>query len=131
MATSFADIEADARGEDRRHELWLRWRRSILLVVGTVMATALVVWANWFLQRYVILGDDTARGEHFREALDVTEAPTGRQAFVYAQCKIAAEAFYGHGLLDGDPGYAPPNEKAFFVACSGTTVGGRGGGQGD
>jgi hypothetical protein len=131
MATSFADIEADARREDRRRELWSRWRHRILVIVGTLMAIAFVLWANWFLQRNVILGDDTARGERFGAALRSASAQANNRVDITDQCKAAAEAFYGHGILGSEPGYAPPNEKAFFVACSGVTVGGHGGGQGD
>jgi hypothetical protein len=130
MATSFADIQADARREDLRRARWRRRRRTLVVVVGLVVAIVFVLWANWFLQRNVILGDDTARGERFGAALRAANALTSVQIDVTDQCRLAAEAFYGHGILDGHGG-APPAERAFFVGCSGMTVGGHGGGQGD
>jgi hypothetical protein len=102
--------------------------RAAVFVVGVVVVGAFVLWANWMVQRYYILGDDTARGEKFRAALLSSETPPNRESYLFAQCKIAAEAFYGHGILDGKPGWAPPSEKAFFHACTGLSVGGVGGG---
>jgi hypothetical protein len=130
MATSVAEIEALARREDRRRELWRRWRRRLGLVVGIAMAISFVLWANWFLQRNVILGDDTARGERFGAALRAASAQASVPVDISDQCRAAAEAFYGHGILDGH-GDAPPAERAFFVGCSGMFIGGHGGGQGD
>ena len=131
MTTSLAEIEYQARRENLRRERWRYWRRRIGLVLGVMMAIGFVLWANWMVQRYVILHDDTVRGERFREGLNpTTGSPSERNAYIVNSCQVAAEVFYGHEMFSGD-GYAPPNEKAFFVACSGITVGGRGGGQGD
>jgi hypothetical protein len=108
-----------------------RWIRAAVLVASFAAAVALVLWANWMVQRYLILSDDTARGEQFRAALEPTGTPGQRENFVFAQCRAAAETFYGHRMFDGQHGWAPPNEKAFFHACSGVFLGGRGGGGGD
>jgi hypothetical protein len=131
MAMSVMDVRKEdpsaQRRRERRAEARRFWGRTLAIAALAVAAIMLVVWANWMVQRYIILGDDTARGERFREALHPTGTPTERHTFVNGQCGAAAEAFYGDRIGGG---YAPPNEKAFFVACSGGTLGGHGGGQG-
>jgi hypothetical protein len=80
-------------------------------------------------QRYFILGDDTARGERFRETLTVTASGTAseRERYIADQRMAAAVAFYDHEIAEIDipgQGSAPPTEKAFFHACSGWVLGG-------
>src|SRR4051794_38216777 len=105
--------------------------RAATLAVAVVAAVALVEWANWMAQRYVILSDDTARGHVFRDGLHPTGSDRQQQDFVYAQCTAAAEAFYDHVIrANGGGDFAPPNEKAFYTACTGAGLGGHGGGGG-
>jgi hypothetical protein len=89
-----------------------------------VVAVLLVVVCPW-LDRYLIVDDDIARGQDYRHYLERnTSFPVGTTDF----CRSAAEEFYGEPILDaprhGDP---TPAEKAFFVGCSGMAVGGYGG----
>ena len=124
--------------EMRRHAQRRFRRRAAVIVVAFAVVVMLAIWANSVAQRYFILGDDAARGERFRELLTpIGATPDARESYVVDQCRTAAEAFYGNSIADDDPpelvrdGHAAPNEKAFFHACSGWTVGGRGGGGGD
>jgi hypothetical protein len=136
MSTTTSQTLMEYRAEQRRNELWRFWRRVAGIVATIAVVVVGALWANSMMQRYVVLGDDTARGEQLREALTAMAIGTAaeRDQYIVDQCRIAAEAFYGHSITSdstqstpGD-GYAPPNEKAFFVACSGWTLGGRGGG---
>jgi hypothetical protein len=133
MSTATSPPHSKFRAQTRRSERWRPWGRAAAIVAALVIALALVLWTNWMVQRYLILSDDTARGERFRDSLVLTDI-SGRGAqdrYVYDQCKIAAEAFYGHGIAGDGDDPAPPNEKAFFHACSGAVLGGRGGGGSD
>src|SRR5690242_1698335 len=95
MASPTAEIEASARRDDERRERRRRWSRGAMLAVGAAAAVALIIWTNWMLQRYYILGDDTARGEEFRAALLTgDDVPPNRESYVYTQCKLAAESLY-------------------------------------
>ena len=145
MSTATSQTPPEFHAEMRRRARWRLWRRATLVVVAAAVAMLVVLGANWMVQRYVILGDDTARGERLREYLIATAPGTAaeREQYIAAQCMVAAVAFYGHtiatppngsryrDLWDIDfpgEGAAPPNEKAFFHACSGWVLGGRGGG---
>jgi len=132
MTMSVRDVRSDDppvdRRRERRRELWRFWRRALVVIGLVVLAVALVVWTHWMVQRYLILGDDSARGERFREGLHPTGTHAQREQFVDSQCKIAAEAFYNHGIEGDGDGPAPPEEKAFLHACSGAILGGHGGG---
>jgi hypothetical protein len=117
-----------------RQERWRFWRNAALVVAAIAVAVLVVLGANWVMQKYIILGDDTARGERLREYLTATATGTAfeRDRYVEEHCMAAARAFYGHGVaLDQLPGEgaALPDEKAFFHACSGQTLGGHGGGR--
>lgn len=134
MTISATDVRNDDPSTDwrreRRRELWQFWRRVLSRIALVIAAVLLVLWTHWMVQRYLILGDDTARGERFRQSLHPAGTPAERERFVYDRCQAAAEAFYNHGIAGSADGPAPPEEKAFFHACSGAVLGGRGGGSG-
>ncbi|HSS67255.1 MAG TPA: hypothetical protein VLK34_01805 [Nocardioidaceae bacterium] len=134
MSMSATDVRSDDPSElrrEQRRELWHFWGRVLAVMAAAAVTVAFILWTYWMAQRYLILGDDTARGERFRDAITATATGTPREnrSFLNAQCQIAAESFYNHGILgNGDDGPAPPNEKAFLHACSGAFMGGHGGG---
>jgi hypothetical protein len=145
MSTATSQTPLEFHSEMRRRARWRLWSRAAVIAVGVAVVVMLTVWTNWMVQRYVILGDDTARGERLREYLTATATGTAaqRDEYIADQCWLAAGAFYGHEIgaaprgsryadfRDIDfpgQGAAPPSEKAFFHACSGWVGGGRGGG---
>jgi heme exporter protein D len=135
MSTTTSPTLREYRAEQRRHERWRFWRRAAAIVAAIAVIVVVVLWTHSMMQRYVILGDDTARGQQMREflAASATGSAAARDQYIVDHCLDAAKAFYGHGIAGDDEGVdsdgsAPPNEKAFFVACSGWTLGGHGGG---
>ena len=136
MSTTTSQTPTEYHAALRRRERWWFWRRAALIVAAVAVTVVVALWANGVAQKYIILGDDTARGERFRESLiPVGQTSAERERYVADQCRTAAEAFYGHRItydsLLKDDGHAAPDEKAFFHACSGWTVGGHGGGGSD
>ena len=64
-------------------------------MAAAAVAVAVILWTYWMAQRYLILGDDKARGERFREAITATATGTAqaRERLVDDQCLAAAESF--------------------------------------
>jgi hypothetical protein len=116
-----------------RRELWQFWRRVPSRIALVVAAVLLVLWTHWMVQRYLILGDDTARGERFRQSLHPTGRPAERERFVYDRCQTAAEAFYDHGIAGSADGPAPPEERRSSTPARGqsSAVGGGSGSGGE
>ena len=102
---------------------------ALWFLIGLVVGALVALVASWILARNFILHDDSERGARYRDTVIDTQPSASRSPRTSTtKCQLAAEAFYGHDILGGNYD-ATPEEKAFFVGCSGMSVGGQGGGR--
>jgi len=126
------DIETRQSGQSgiswvahgRAHD---RWRRQTVAFCLAAAVCGVVIGAvGHLLYQRQATADDMRGGAAFAELLRESGFELGRQERDLPQvCERTAEAIYGNDMFDlAADGWAPRRQKAFYVGCSGTAVGG-------
>jgi hypothetical protein len=96
-------------------------------IAGAAVLVLLTVLGTVVVQKYLVLSDDVARGERYAAAFSPDPAAeSDRMSQLADACQAAAELFYGHPILEGQTDFAPRDEKAFYVGCTGLSLWGIG-----